>query len=72
MRSIIIQFVIVFSITKGFCQLRAPYDPCLPCSGTNISYGTTSYFSQPNQVASDFGPRYVVTSNRNAPVGASL
>ncbi|HRO08518.1 MAG TPA: hypothetical protein PK611_02080 [Saprospiraceae bacterium] len=65
MRNIIIQIVIVFSVTQLFSQtiysgLSVPFDPCDPCSGTNISYGATAYFNQPNQVASDFGPRYYV------------
>ena len=52
--------------TQVFCQtvyngLRIPYDPCNPCNGTNIAYIATAYFDQPDQVASDFGPRYVVT-----------
>lgn len=64
MRHIIIYIFIVFSAIQLFSQtvytgLRVPYDPCDPCSGTNITYGATAYFSQPDQVASDFGPRYV-------------
>ena len=41
--------------------LQIPYDPCSPCSG-NVSYGNTAYFNLPQQVASDFGPRYLKRS----------
>ena len=56
--------LIIFSFTPLVSQtiyqgLEIPYDSCSPCSGANITYTATAYFNQPNQVASDFGPRYV-------------
>ncbi|MBK9735997.1 MAG: hypothetical protein IPO92_13990 [Saprospiraceae bacterium] len=41
--------------------LQIPYDPCSPCTGI-VSYGNTAYFNLPAQVASDFGPRYLSSS----------
>ncbi len=38
--------------------LRIPYDNCSPCTG-NVAYGNTAYFNLPQQVASDFGRRFV-------------
>ena len=69
MRKLIVQIVILFSVTQLISQtvysgLSVPYDPFNPCSGANITYGTTAYFNQPNQVASDFGPRYVKRKNK--------
>ena len=68
MRNIIIQIIILFSVTQLFSQtiysgLSVPYDPCGPCTG-NVEYQATQYFRQPNQVASDFGPRYVKRTNK--------
>ena len=70
MRKLIVQIVILFSVTQLISQtvysgLNVPYDPCNPCSGANINYGATAYFNQPNQVASDFGPRYVKRKNKS-------
>ena len=69
MNKLIIQIIFLLSVTQLLSQtiysgLSVPYDPCDPCSGSNISYGATSYFSQPNQVASDFGPRYVKRTDK--------
>ena len=41
----------------AYSGLRIPYDPC-PCTGI-VSYGNTAYFNLPEQVASDFGRRFV-------------
>ena len=62
MKNLIVQIIILIFTSQLIGQtvysgLNIPYDPCNPCSGANITYGTTAYFNQPNQVASDFGPR---------------
>ena len=69
MKNIIIQIqVILFSFNlsaqTNYTGLQIPYVPCSPCTGTNVEYQATLYFSQPNQVASDFGPRYIKRENK--------
>lgn len=56
MRKLIVQIIFLIIVTQLTSQtvytgLNVPYDPCNPCSGANITYGATTYFNQPNQVA---------------------